>query len=232
MPRRGVFDPLLKWCLPKNGLNWGTQPWVLARSPRDAKVMKALKALGVRGKTREVQDFFCDMFRAATKLVNRRQLPAGLTLAEFCFVLGRNNVLARNMNNVVVFLDLFEALIFGRARYIQRGEEIGWANPPTIPPCPLALAIDAFVLAAPFVSWESERALVAADVDDVTEIRFDEEGVAFATSAQAGGSGAADLLSLAEEMNALGVPGADEEEEEADDDDDDADDDDDEPMEM
>lgn len=109
------------------------------------------------------------MFDNATAFVNRRQMPAGMTLAGFCVVFGQGNRLARKMNNVMVFSDLFEAPSFGRARYIQRAEETGLSQQLGLNPCRLAFAIDAFVLAAPFVSWESDRALVAADVDEVTE---------------------------------------------------------------
>ena len=142
MPRRGGPAPVLKRCLPRNGMNWGLEPMILARSCRDAKVMRALKALGVPGRPRHVQTFFRTMFDQATAFVTRRQLPAGMTLGEFCLVFGRTNALARKLGNVVVFSDLFEALIFGRARYIQRGEETGWSQKsPVLPPCELAVAV-------------------------------------------------------------------------------------------
>lgn len=219
--RRGVSVPLLKRCLPRNEMNWGAEPMILARSSRDQKVMQSFLALGVRGQPREVQSFLRAMFDQATGLVTRRQMPAGMTLPDFCRVFGWTNPLAMTINDEAVFSELFEALIFGRARYIQRGEETGWAEMGSARPgCPLALAIDAFVLAAPFVDWESDRVLVAADVDDdVVEIRLDENDQAVVTVATAGGSGAAGLLSLAESMNAMGVVGVEEEEEAYDDND-------------
>ncbi|KAM7195508.1 hypothetical protein V8F33_006678 [Rhypophila sp. PSN 637] len=214
-------DRSLKQCLPRNGMNWGTEAHVLARPRRDRKVKQALIALGVRIKPMNVQIFFREMFEAATRYVERHQLPDDMSLGGFCAIFGRTQRLARKLASPVVFADLFEALIFARVRFVQRAVEAGSGTDIVVgvqtqtgaPPAPLAVAIDAFVAAAPCVDWDSTRALVAADVDeDVTEVVWDEARGAWSVTVRPAANEEVGLLALAEGFNVMEVEGGQDEE--------------------
>ncbi|KAM7195750.1 hypothetical protein V8F20_007320 [Naviculisporaceae sp. PSN 640] len=217
----------LKQCLPRNGMNWGVEGHVLARARRDRKVMQALAELGVRARPANVQVFFRELFEAATRFVVRHQLPEGMTLGGFCEVFGRTNAFARRLGSPVVFADLVEALTFARIRAVQRAVEaqggavagIAQQYQTGAAPAPLALAIDAFVAAAPCVDWDSTRALVAADVDeDVTEVFWSEAEGAWRVVVQAPANDDAGMLFLAEGLNVMGVEAEEGEDEAVDDD--------------
>jgi len=178
----------------------GAMPRVLPRNKDDAKVMKTLQALGVRGKNREVQTFFVEMFGEATKCVDLHQFSGETTLGEFCAVFGQTHALGEKISSPVLFGQLFAALVLGRSRYLQRGTTVG-PQPGRLPPCELALAIDAFVAAVPFSIVKSASGDNAPGMSSLVDSMN-------AMSLAGGGGGNADVGSLAALMGDMGIAGS------------------------
>lgn len=71
------------------------------------------------------------MFEDTTRFVARPCLPDHMSLDGFCAVFARRNALGKRLDSPVVFGALFEALIFGHARFVQRSLlEVGLGNQP------------------------------------------------------------------------------------------------------